>query len=202
MTTIDLKKTYREHYNAAAKPTVVDVPPRPCLMIDGHGDPNTGQDYVDAIAALYPIAYGLRQVVKNATGTAYTVMPLEGLWWTEDMRDFGTEDKSNWMWTAFICQPDVVTLEMASNVIVQVTEAKSLVAGHRVRLEPFGDGLSAQLLYRGPYSDEEATIALLHEFIALEGYRLHGRHHEIYLSDPRRTDPTKLRTIIRQPMTR
>jgi hypothetical protein len=200
-TTIDLKRTYRDHYTATARPAIVDVPARPCLMIDGSGDPNTSQEYVDAISSLYPIAYGLRKALAGVTGIAYTVMPLEGLWWVDDMRDFDPDDKSNWKWTAFICQPDAVTPEMVAEVIDGVTTVKQLASGHLARLEQFGDGLSAQVLYRGPYSDEGPTIADLHGFVASTGHRLHGKHHEIYLSDARRTDPAKLRTIIRQPMT-
>jgi hypothetical protein len=119
MTSIDLKKTYREHYRAKPTPSVVDVPARPFLMIDGSGDPNTSPEYRDAIQALYPLAYGLRAAVKDATGDAYTVMPLEGLWWTEDMRDFDPDDKSNWLWTAMICLPDAVTPAMASGLRIE-----------------------------------------------------------------------------------
>ena len=103
MSSVDMKKVYREHYSAKAdEPVVVDVPPRPFLMIDGAGDPNTSQEYLCAIQALYPLAYGLRAAVKRATGDAYVVMPLEGLWWAEDMLSFDPADKSNWLWTAMI----------------------------------------------------------------------------------------------------
>lgn len=199
MTSIDLKKIHRDHYSAKRTPTVVDVPRRPFLMIDGSGDPNTSAEYKDAVEALYPIAYGLRAAVKDATGDAYTVMPLEGLWWIEDMAGFDPVDKSSWSWTAMICVPDVVTKPLASDVIATVTSRKNLAAGAKVRLQEFTEGPAAQILHVGPYADEAPIIAELHRFIADNGHRLSGKHHEIYLSDPRRTDPSKLRTIIRQP---
>lgn len=199
MTRIDLKKTYKEHYTAKRTPAIVDVPTRPFLMIDGRGDPNTAQEYRDAIEALYPIAYGLRAAIKSATGDAYTVMPLEGLWWVPDVRDFDPADKSNWSWTAMISLPDVVTEGMAAEVIAEVTATKNLAAGPKARIERFTEGAAAQILHIGPYADEAPTIQQLHEYIAGLGHELSGKHHEIYLSDARRGDPATLRTIIRQP---
>lgn len=201
MTSIDLKKIYREHYTAKSTPSIVDVPERRFLMIDGHGDPNTSQEYIDAIQTLYPIAYGLRAAIKAATGDAYTVMPLEGLWWVPDMADFNVADKANWLWTAMICLPDVVDETMGRTVIEEVTEKKSLASGEKARIEAFTEGTAAQILHVGSYSDETANIETLHRFIHDNGYSLTGKHHEIYLSDPRKTDTAKLRTIIRQPFT-
>ena len=198
MSSIDLKKTYPE-YSAAREPEIVDVATRPFLMIDGAGDPGTSPQYTESVEALYPIAYGLRAAVKEETGDAYVVMPLEGLWWAEDMAVFGTDDKSDWLWTLMICLPEAVTDEMAAEVLPAVTNRKKLAAGSRVRFESYSEGPSAQVLYLGPYADEAPTIAHLHSFIHDNGYELAGRHHEIYLSDPRKTDATKLRTIIRQP---
>ncbi len=126
-------------------------------------------------------------------------MPLEGLWWAEDMRDFNTADKSNWLWTAMIGLPEAVTSAMVEETLPRVTKEKQLVAGERVRVARFNEGTAAQILHIGPYAAEEPTIATLHQFIADNGYQLSGKHHEIYLSDPRKADPSKLRTIIRQP---
>jgi hypothetical protein len=200
MISIDLKRTYREHYTAKDRPTTVDVPARPYLMIDGVGDPNTSESYQDALASLYPLAYGLRGAIKDATDIGYTVMPLEGLWWVEDMSRFTIDDKSDWHWTAMICQPEEVTSELAAEVLPFVTAKKKLVAGDLARLELFGDGLAAQILHRGPYADEAPTIEQLHAFIDDEGLRFSGKHHEIYLTNPRRCAPAKNRTIIRQPV--
>lgn len=202
MTSVDLTKRYREHYRAGGDPVVVEVPERPYLMIDGEGDPNTAEAYQNALATLYPLAYGLRKEIKAATGVAYRVMPLEGLWWVEDVGQFSLENKSNWRWTVMVSQPDEVTPELAATVITTVSEKKNLPSGELVRLERFGDGLAVQLLHRGPYAEEAPTIERLHRFIEAEGYEFRGKHHEIYLSDPRRGDPANNRTIIRQPVVR
>ena len=202
MTTIDLTKTYRDHYTATDSPTIVSVPDRPYLMVDGEGDPNTSQAYQDALAALYPLAYGLRKAVKDATGEAYKVMPLEGLWWVDDMTRFSLDDKDSWHWTAMICLPNQVTAEIVAEIIPTVTAKKKLAVGHLARVEPYGDGTAAQVLHRGPYADEAPTIERLHRFIDESGYRFRGKHHEIYLTDPRKSAPANNRTIIRQPFAR
>lgn len=199
---MDLKQVYREHYSARRDETsIVHVPSRPFLMIDGAGDPNTSQEYIDAVEALYPLAYGLRAAVKRATGDAYVVMPLEGLWWTEDMRSFDPADKSNWLWTVMICLPDPVTDSMAAEVLPAITASKQLASGAKARVDHFAEGDAVQILHIGPYAGEAPTIALLHRYIADHGHSLAGRHHEIYLSDPRKTAAAGLRTIIRQPFT-
>ncbi len=200
MAAVDLKKVYRDHYRSSVRPELVDVPERPFLMIDGAGDPNTSAEYADAVAALYPIAYGLRAAIKTATGDAYTVMPLEGLWWADDMARFSVEAKQDWLWTMMIAVPDVVTTDLFTEIAPQVTEKKRLVAGDRVRLEPFHEGRAAQILHLGPYATEAPTIEELHAFIADGGLEFRGKHHEIYLTDPRRVAPDKNRTIIRQPV--
>jgi len=199
--TIDLKRVYKEQYTAGAgKPALVTVPERPFLMIDGEGDPNTVQEYVDAIEALYPIAYAIRAEIKKATGDGYTVLPLEGLWWADDMESFSAERKHDWMWTMMIGLPELLTPAQALEAIRATTTVKGLVAGERVRYERYDEGPSAQVMHVGPYSEEAPTIDLLHEFIDEQGLQLRGLHHEIYLGDPRKTDPARLRTIIRQPV--
>ena len=190
MASIDLKKVYREHYTArVGKPALVEVPSRPFLMIDGQGDPNTAPEYADAVAALYPLAYGLRAAIKKETGNGYTVMPLEGLWWADDMSTFSAERKGEWKWTMMICQPDVVTADLAAEVLPEVTAKKGLASGHKVRFEVYEEGRAAQVMHIGPYAEEEPTIAGLHEFIAEQGLLRSGLHHEIYLGDPR--NPTR-----------
>lgn len=202
MAAIDLKKTYQAGYRArVGKPALVEVPARPYLMIDGTGDPNTSEGYREAVAALYAFAYGVRAVIKEEMGDAYTVMPLEGLWWSDDMRTFSVDDKGSWKWTMMICQPGPATSEMVEKVILRVMGDKGLAAGEQARFERYGDGLAAQVMHVGPYADEAPTIRLLHDFIESEGLMFTGRHHEIYLGDPRRTDPARLKTIIRQPVT-
>ncbi len=203
MAKIDYKKELKQLYTASAKTvSLVDVPPMNFLMIDGRGDPNTSPEYAEAIEALYAVAYALKFKVRRKTGIDYVVMPLEGLWWTEDPARFTIEDKGAWLWTAMIMQPEHVTREMYGEVVAEVAEKKGLTALQRMRFERYHEGLSAQILHIGPYSEEAPTIARLHEFIREQGYQIAGKHHEIYLSDPRRTAPERLKTILRQPVQR
>jgi hypothetical protein len=200
MASIDLKRKYKESYSArVGKPSVVEMTPRPFLMVDGAGDPNTAPEYASAVAALYPIAYAIRASIKTTTGDAYSVLPLEGLWWADDMEQFSADSKGDWKWTMMIGLPEVVDAAGAVEAIAETTLNKRLVAGDAVRYEVFDEGLSAQVMHIGPYSAEAPTIEMLHEFITEQGLTRRGRHHEIYLSDPRRTAPEKLKTIIRQP---
>lgn len=200
MTAIDLKRTERTRYTAGAEPELIDLPPLPYLMVDGHGDPNTTPAYQQGVQTLYPVAYAVRRAVIDATGDRYTVMPLEGLWWTPDMADFTTADKDAWHWTLLIRLPSPVVDVAVDHVIAATADAKDLPAGDRIRCDDLGEGTAAQVLHLGPYADEGPTIARLHRFIDEQGRALTGRHHEIYLSDPRRVAPERMRTIIRQPV--
>lgn len=200
MASIDLKRTDRAWYTARADPSIIELPPLRYLMVDGQGDPNTAAVYGEAVATLYPVAYGIRKALIAATGDRYTVLPLEGLWWTPDMAAFTTVDKDAWHWTLLIRQPPPVTADMAADVIATTARAKALPAGDRIRFDTLDEGTAAQVMHRGPYADEGPTIAALHRFIADERLDVTGRHHEIYLSDPRRVAPEPMRTIIRQPV--
>jgi hypothetical protein len=201
-TKIDFKRELREFYAPGGEPELVDVPELQFAMIDGHGDPNVAPEYRDAVQALYAVAYAARFALKRAPdGLDYGVMPLEGLWWVPDMSAFTIEDKSAWDWTAMIMQPEQVSAEVFQAARAAAANKKpSLEALRRVRLERFAEGPAAQLLYRGAYADEGPTIRRLHAFIAEQGYERAGKHHEIYLGDPGRTAPEKLKTIIRQPV--
>lgn len=200
MTKIDLKKEHRTLYKATLDANIVDVPEIAYLMVDGAGDPNTAQEYQDAVSALYSVAYKTKFTVKAATGTDYAVMPLEGLWWTDGMADFSTDDKSNWKWTMLIATPDHVTSDHVAEGIAYATTKKKLNAAASVRLERWTEGRAAQLLHIGPYADEAPNIEKLHAFIAESGLSRRAKHHEIYLSDPSRVAPEKMKTIIRQPV--
>jgi hypothetical protein len=205
MTKIDFKKEFKHLYNPSRKDfAVVDVPSMQFLMIDGHGDPNTAQEYKDAIEALYPVAYKLKFTSKKALGKDYGVMPLEGLWWAEDMDTFTAKrDKSAWDWTMMIMQPDWITEEMVEEAVNQVEKGKGLPALPKLRLETFHEGLSVQILHIGSYDDEGPTLHRMHhEFIPENGYVMDGKHHEIYLSDMRRVAPEKLKTVLRQPVSK
>lgn len=201
MEKLDLKKTLKHLYQASAKEVVaVDVSPMNYLMVDGAGDPNTSQAFADAVEVLFMVSYTLKFMVKKgASAIDYGVMPLEGLWWADDMTKFSATDKSNWKWTAMIMQPPFVTPDAVALAIAEVKAKKSPAAISRLRRDSFAEGRCAQGLHIGPFADEGPTIERLHRFIAAQG-RLTGKHHEIYLSDLRRTAPSKWKTIIRQPM--
>ncbi|MDR3741651.1 MAG: GyrI-like domain-containing protein [Terracidiphilus sp.] len=202
MQKLDLKKQFKQLYQPRAGViTAVEVPPFRYLTIDGHGDPNTSTEYAQAIEALYALAYTLKFSLKKAPKPVdYGVMPLEGLWWADDYRVFHGTDKSQWKWTAMILQPDFIAEAQIDAAIAEVRRKKNPVALDKVRFVTLEEGPCAQVLYTGPYADEGPTIQRVHEFIHTAGKQLHGKHHEIYLSDPRRTAPEKLKTIIRQPM--
>jgi len=200
-TKIDLRKERKYLYNPSSKQiAIVDVPEMNFLMIDGQGDPNTSVAYRNAVEALYAVSYTLKFMVKQGyQAVDYAVMPLEGLWWVDDMTQFSMHDKDAWKWTSMIMQPEYVTAELFQEALRQVKKKKDLPALSGMRFESFHEGQAAQILYFGPYSDEGPTIERIHRFILEQGRRLRGRHHEIYLSDPRRTAPPKLKTVIRQP---
>jgi hypothetical protein len=202
MEKIDVKKELAEFYNSSAREfKIVDVPALNFLMVDGAGDPNIAQEYKEAVEALYSVAYTLKFMVKKGSQAIdYGVMPLEGLWWADDMSVFTTTTKDKWKWTAMIMQPRFIDSAMFEEARQQAAKRKSLPAVPMMRFESFREGPAAQILYFGPYSGEGPTIQRLHEFIWEKGYEMAGRHHEIYLGDPGRTAPEKLKTIIRQPM--
>ena len=201
MTKVDLKQQLKHLYQPSAKEVVlVEVPPMNYLMVDGEGDPNTSQAYADAVAALYAVAYTVKFMVKKGPlAIDYGVMPLEGLWWAEDMANFSVDDKSSWQWTMMIMQPDFVTAALVDTAIADVKKKKTPAAIAKVRFAALIEGTCAQILHIGPFSAEGPTIAKVHQFIAARG-KLTGKHHEIYLSDIRKADPAKWKTIIRQPM--
>lgn len=201
MQKIDLKKELKHLYQPSAKEVLqVEVPTFQFLMVDGEGDPNTSSVYSQAVEALFSVSYAAKFMVKKGSQAIdYGVMPLEGLWWADDMSVFATGDKSRWQWTMMIMQPDFVSREVIAAAISDIRKKKNLAAVDKLRLEPFTEGLCAQVLHIGPFSEEGPTIDRLHRFIDAKTGRT-GKHHEIYLSDIRRADPAKWKTIIRQPM--
>jgi hypothetical protein len=181
---------------------IVDVPDLQYLMIDGHGDPNTAPAYPEVLAALYPVAYKLKFASKRELGRDYVVPPLEALWWATDMAAFtARRDKSQWDWTVMIMAPDWITGAMveAARATVAATAPSSTLDA--LRLDTLHEGRCVQTLHVGPYDAEAEVLAELHHgFIPTAGLRMTGKHHEIYLSDVRRVEPAKLRTILRQPV--
>lgn len=216
MTKIDFKKEWKHLYNPPkGKFTLVDVPPMQFLLLDGKGDPNTSQEYQAAIEALYAVAYTLKFMSKKELGSDFTVMPLEGLWEAiamvaelaaaatvdEWVQRFASSNKDEWMWTMMIMQPEWITESMFTQAREKVEKSKGLSSLPMLRMETIHEGLAVQTMHLGPYADEGPTLGRLHlEFLPQEGYEEAGMHHEIYLSDPRRTAPEKLKTVLRQPV--
>ena len=202
MSKIDFKKELRELYNPPGKFVIVEVPDMQFLMLDGHGDPNVAQEYQDALEALYSVAYKLKFMSKKQLGKDYVVPPLEGLWWADDMENFtSARDKSQWDWTMMIMSPEWISSEMFAEAIEQVHEGKNPIALNKVRLERYQEGVCVQIMHVGSYDDEGPVLMKLHrDFIPENGYNENGKHHEIYLGDPRRVAPEKLKTILRQPV--
>jgi hypothetical protein len=199
----DLTKELQELYFPPTKgPISVKVPRMNFLMVHGRGDPNTSKDFQEAIGALYSLSYTMKFMLKYGPSKAeHIVMPLETLWWTDKGADFLTAEKSSWNWTAMIAQPEHVTKDLISKAKAELARKKKVVpAIDKVKFEAFEEGLSAEILHTGPYSEERTSIERLHKFIAESGHKPRGKHHEIYMSDPQRTKPEKLKTILRQPM--
>lgn len=196
---LDLKKELKPFFSASAKPAIVDVPAMNYLMVDGAGDPNTAS-FAVAVEALYSLAYALKFTVKrSAQPVDYPVMALEGLWWADDMAAFVKANRAAWKWTLMIVQPALITAALVADALAELRKKKPSPALDLIRFARFAEGRAAQIMHVGPYSAEGPNIEKLHAFIAAQGGTLSGRHHEIYLSDMRRTAPDRLKTIIRQP---
>lgn len=199
----DLTKELQTLYFPPSKePVAVKIPKMNFLMVDGRGDPNTCKDFQEAIGALYSLSYTMKFMLKFAPKKVeHVVMPLEALWWTDKGKDFLTAEKGSWNWTAMIAQPDHVTKDLVSKARDEIIRKKKDVPGlDKVRFESFDEGLSAQILHIGPYAGERPAIEKLMKFIQDSGHKPRGKHHEIYMSDPRRCKPEKLKTIVRHPM--
>lgn len=198
----DAKKAHKTLYSPKVKDfSVVEVPELSYIAIDGHGDPNTSSEYAEAVEALYGVAYAVKFESKKALERDFAVGPLEGLWRSDDMSSFVTRDKSAWSWTMMIGQPDWITEDMVAAAVDKTAAKKNLEALERVRLLTLTEGTSIQILHVGSYDDEAPTLARLHnQYMPEHGLAFNGLHHEIYLSDARRTAPEKLKTILRQPV--
>jgi len=199
----DYKKQLKHLYGPSAKKVeIVDVPQMSFLMVDGEGNPNTSKSFSDAIEALYPLSYTLKFMVKKGKmAVDYGVLPLEALWWADDMSAFSTGNKDDWKWTLMIMQPEFITQKMVKEATEEVERKKKPASLPFVRFDTFKEGKAAQIMHIGPFSKEGPTIEKVHLFIEDNGSRRVGKHHEIYLSDIRRAAPEKWKTIVRQPMT-
>lgn len=204
MSAVDLRRELPGYSAGRDRFEVVEIPPTHYLMIDGQGDPNTASAYADAVSTLYPVAYTLKALSRGRHGRDVRVMPLEALWWAADPTAFTSRrDKSRWEWTVMILVPpwlDGQDVADASDTVAARGRGPRLAD---LRYESLDEGLVVQTLHVGPYDDEGPVLARMHdELIPARGLRMTGRHHEIYLGDPRRAAPERLRTILRQPVMR
>jgi hypothetical protein len=202
-TKVDFKRTFDGYKAKRGVFRVLDLPELRYLMIDGSGDPNTSPNYTSALEALYPVAYKLKFASKVDLGRDYVVPPLEGLWWADDLSAFTTaRNKNAWQWTLLLLVPDWIEQQHIDAAIEAARKAKQPERLDDLRCESLTEGRCVQTLHVGPFDEEADVLAELHDvFVPDNGYRLTGTHHEVYLSDPRRTAPAKLRTILRQPVT-
>lgn len=204
---LDFKKEYKDLYLPKTKPVVIDVPQINFIMIDGKGNPNNNPEYQNAIQVLYALSYTIKMSVKKGNEPKdyfpYVVPPLEGLWWISE-GEFSLAKRDNWLWTAMIRQPDFVTKEVFDWALAESILKKPELKFDNVRLEKFKEGLCVQSMHLGPYADEPTTVDIMHDFLSNNGYIDEvgsiRKHHEIYLSDPRKTPPEKLKTVLRHPI--
>ena len=196
---IDMKKTLKECYTAGKEVSFVEIPAISYIGYEGKGDPNTAPEYQNAMEVLFGTVYTLKFMLKER-GMDFAVMPLEGQWWTENPADFTEYNKDGWSWKMMVAVPDFIDETLFEEAREKFRRKKDTQGLDKARLEILTDGLSAQFLYLGPYSGEAPFIALMHRTAEEQGYRLRGRHREIYLNSPQRTAPEKLKTIIRQPV--
>jgi hypothetical protein len=196
-TKVDYMRAMRHLYRAHEHPELVEVPALRFLMVDGHGDPDGSATFREAVEALYALSYALKFRVKASDSIDYKVLPLEGLWWIPNARVWDFSDKSDWDWTLMIMQPEMISDDLVVEVREQVTARKKLPALDRVYASTFEEGLAAQILHVGPWTAERPTLERLYGFVREEGFIPTGKHHEIYLSDPSKVQPAKLRTIVR-----
>jgi hypothetical protein len=201
MAAIDLKKELRAFYAPSRELQIVTVPKLHFVMVDGEGDPNVTPLYSRMIEWLFPVSYAMKFASK-AAGKDYVVPPLEGLWWADDMDDFIARRKDRWKWTLMILAPDWVTRSMFDAAVDKASK-KLGEPPATLRFEAYEEGLSVQVLHVGSYDDEGPILETLHkQFLPTNGLVEAGFHHEIYLSDARRVEPAKLKTVLRQPVKR
>lgn len=204
MDKFDLKKTLPEYFKVSAgKFSVVNLPKFNYFMVDGKGDPNSDPSYVQAIELLYGASFTLKFKSKNELGQDYVVPPLEGLWWAKDMKSFETRDKSKWSWTMMIMVPSHLSKSFVAQAKNAFHDKKADADVSKLRFDSLNEGLSVQTLHLGPYDAEGSILSKMHnEYMPQNNLVFNGLHHEIYLGDPRKTAPEKLKTVLRQPVRR
>lgn len=201
MKRIDLRKELKHLYNPSPKEVeLVRVPEFRFLMVDGRGDPNSSTEFHNAIQMLYALSYTMKFKFRFEKGIDYPVMALEGLWSMADNATFDQDRRNDWQWTLMILQPRIVTKSLMKKALVEVEQKKNLEAPASLRLETFKEGLSVQVMHLGPYAEETHSLRKLDEFVAAHGLEMKYKHHEIYMSDPRRAKPQNMKTILRHPV--
>ncbi len=198
----DYKKTFPQFYNPAPTTHLIDIPIMKFFMIDGMGNPNSSPSFNNAVQCLYKVSYSLKMkiVKRDMPDKDYIVPPLSGLWYMDDMTKWSSGNKDDWKWTMMIRIPEFISQNQIEEAISIASKDIKLTSMDKLRAEDYEEGSCVQILYTGPYSEEAPTIAKMHTYAKQHGYEMNGKHHEIYLSDPRRTAPEKLKTILRQPI--
>ena len=201
---IDFKKELKDIYSP--KPgqfTLVEIPAMQYLMVDGVGDPNKVLEYQQAVESLFSVSYTLKFHSKKVLSRDYVVPPLEGLWWSNNYEDFITRRKDNWSWTMMIMVPDWLGHDEVDEAIRTVRANKPSIEVDSLRLDTLHEGLSVQIMHIGSYDDEAPTLRKLHDvWLPQNGLKERLKHHEIYIGDPRKIEPSKLKTVLRQPVSR
>jgi len=208
-TVFDFKKADRQLYQPGGEPVLVDVPALPFIMVDGAGDPNNNKDFETAVELLYGLSYTIKMSKKSGTQPEgyfdFVVPPLEGLWWVTDGH-FSLTERGNWLWTLMIRQPDFVTESVFHAARAALGKKKPALPSNRLRFEAYREGLCIQALHVGPYATEPETMLKIEDLMArlnlMSRLDSDGKHHEIYLSDPRKGDPAAMKTILRHPVAR
>jgi hypothetical protein len=199
---LDIRKELKSLYSPSAKETeLVRIPRFNFLMIDGEGPPET-KEFHEAIQAIYNAAYTIKFKFKFEKNIDFPMMALEGLWWVKQGTPFQIGKREDWCWTLMILQPKIVTRTSLKQAVRKIREKKEVPALDKIHLDSFAEGLSVQMLHIGPYADEPATMEKIEEFSAQRGLTASGKHHEIYISDPRRVKPEKMKTILRHAVTK
>lgn len=198
MDKLDLTKKFKEYYSTKTKPELIKFGKIPYLTITGQGEP-AGKEFSEKVSALYPVAYGIKKICKSKNKD-FGVPKLEGLWWVESDKPALTIPRSKWFWKLLVRMPDFVDAEMLQKAVKEVTEKKKISIAHQVKLETIDEGNLVSILHIGSYATEPKSISLMDDFISRNNLSKNGYHHEIYISDPNKTDPEKLKTILRQPV--
>jgi hypothetical protein len=196
---LDYKIAFPELYYASSDVEPITVPTMNFFMVDGKGNPNS-PEFQDVMSLLYGVSYTLKMGLKKKGGKEYVVPPLEGLWYMYNMAEWSMDTKEKWEYTMMIRVPDFITQQQVKDAMQTFKDKKNPPGFERLYYKTYIEGLSVQILHIGPYDAEPPTIQKMHRYAKENGYVLDGKHHEIYLGDPRRTAPEKLKTVLRQPV--